>query len=248
MSDSITFLGTSHGNPSRTRYCSSLFFEFSGKNFIIDTGEPVVAQMIRYQLPFSHIEAIFITHAHEDHLGGLPDLLKYFLKYPQNPMPCVYLPEAAVIDPLRNWMKALHIGKLDQLRFAVINPEETLHIGDIEVSFVPTEHMTNAPSNAVVFDNGKKRILFSGDLKADYSDFPVRPGDRHCDYCVTEATHARHNPEKIFARLNIAPVDHFIFNHVGDIWTDGQEYLLEELIKQNRCPAVIAADGMMVQI
>lgn len=97
----ITFLGTgtSHGVPSidcmigdyarcpqnvcrlaktdpkhaRTR--CSLLAEHNGKNILIDTSLDFRCQMLKNNV--KRIDAVLLTHAHSDHIGGMPDIRSY---------------------------------------------------------------------------------------------------------------------------------------------------------------------------
>ena len=44
----------------------------TGKRFLFDCGPDFRTQFLR--MPFSHLDAIFLTHEHYDHVGGLEDL------------------------------------------------------------------------------------------------------------------------------------------------------------------------------
>ncbi len=86
--DFLTFLGTgtSYGipmlgcdcavcrsdDPRDRRWRSSVLLESRGQRLLIDAGPDLRAQFLRHQL--SRLDAVFITHAHADHMMGLDDL------------------------------------------------------------------------------------------------------------------------------------------------------------------------------
>lgn len=79
----ITTLGTSHGDHTYCRFNSSTLVEISQSLYLIDAGAPANALMIRAEKDFHKLKAIFMTHMHEDHAGGLEGIIKSLLKRPQ---------------------------------------------------------------------------------------------------------------------------------------------------------------------
>ncbi len=61
------------GRDSRTR--SALLLQVQDRNILIDAGADIRAQLLREKI--EQIDAIFITHAHADHIHGLDDMTPY---------------------------------------------------------------------------------------------------------------------------------------------------------------------------
>ena len=102
------------------------------------------------------LEAIFITHGHEDHLGGLPHLWSQ-LKKP------VY---ARAFTATLGRMKMEEAGLArDAIRTVKPRPE-VITAGPFEVQFVPVSHSI-PESAALVIDTPAGRIVHSGDFKLD---------------------------------------------------------------------------------
>ncbi|AER40362.1 MAG: MBL fold metallo-hydrolase [Flavobacteriales bacterium] len=88
-SQGVPLIGSKHpvclsDNPKDKRLRSSILIEKNHKIFLIDCGPD-----FRYQMLRSHhkkLNAIFITHEHYDHIGGLDDLRPINLKI-KKPIP-----------------------------------------------------------------------------------------------------------------------------------------------------------------
>lgn len=65
----------------------SLFVEYGGRNYIIDAGltGKAVDNAVRMRLPINEISAVFITHNHSAHIGGIDSIMKL------NPKAEIYL-------------------------------------------------------------------------------------------------------------------------------------------------------------
>ena len=71
-------LGTASAMPVATRNQSAQALQVHGRLFLMDAGEGVQTQMVRYHVPLAKLEAVFISHVHGDHIFGLPGLLSTF--------------------------------------------------------------------------------------------------------------------------------------------------------------------------
>lgn len=71
----LTLLGCGGGMPMPNRHLSSLFININGRKILIDVGEGTQVAIRKNNLGFKAIDIILITHAHGDHIVGLPGLL-----------------------------------------------------------------------------------------------------------------------------------------------------------------------------
>lgn len=73
----LLFLGTSAGTPTRSRNVSACAFHLrSGKRwYLVDCGEGTQHRLLATPLSLLTLACICITHAHGDHIFGLPGLL-----------------------------------------------------------------------------------------------------------------------------------------------------------------------------
>jgi ribonuclease J len=128
--------------------------------------ELIMADPGYIQARADRLDAIFITHGHEDHLGAL-GLLWHRLRAP------VYA---------RRFTAALAQGKMeragqptDEVRQVAPWPH-VVHAGPFTVGFVPIAHSI-PESSALVIDTPAGRILHSGDYKSDPTPLVGEPFD-----------------------------------------------------------------------
>lgn len=242
-------LGTSHGDPTRDRFNSSTLLELQdGGGILFDAGAPVNALLIRHGFdPFARLKHVFITHVHEDHIGGLPGLIKSFVRYPEPGQKLViHMPEEEAIDAVRNFMKATHrMYPAGMLEFDLLRPGAEYREGDYLVRAFPTRHLErenlNLPSYGFTITKGESRVVFTGDLKADFSDFPVQEFMGPAG-CITECTHFPW--ERAVEVLRELPITRLLCTHIADRFqSEAGEKEFEELCRALPFPAVLARDG-----
>jgi len=217
----LTTLGTSHGNPTKERFNSCNTLEINENFYVIDAGVPVNSLFVRaFEHDFSKIRAVFITHMHDDHIGGLPSFIKSLIKYPQEGQYThIFLPED-VEKPLIEWLKAMHLSGFEKWIKFHITQEGLLYKDDaLEVQAIGTRHITTEDGSYITFayrfEAEGKSLFYSGDLADDFSDFPVQDIlDKGADLCVCECTHYKRD---IGARvMKGLPIKQLVFNHVWD--------------------------------
>ena len=228
----LLMLGTSHGVAEPDRFCSGTLLKVGERLYVIDCGAPVAGLMRRLRLPFSALTAVFITHMHGDHAGGLPGLFTSFTAVMKGDekLP-VYFAEEEAIEPFKAWCYAMHTrGKrLDRLDAHTVHPGPVFDDGVLTVEAIPTEHIAyeNAPSYAFVVTVEGKRLLFTGDLTEDAHDFPAVAFTEEFDVIVSELTHfTPANAISIFSRCR---TKRLIFNHVRPFTAEEMRPLLPQL-------------------
>ena len=75
MSFNITILGSSGALPAYGRFPSAQLVEIQNRHFLVDCGEGVQMQLMRFQANLHRINHIFISHLHGDHYLGLMGLI-----------------------------------------------------------------------------------------------------------------------------------------------------------------------------
>jgi ribonuclease Z len=108
----VTLLGTGGPRPDPTRQGPATLIEASRLTLLFDAGRGVATQLARANVRVEDLDALFITHHHFDHIGGLGDLiLAAWNNGRTRPLPVMGPPgTAAIIDGLLDHVYARDIN------------------------------------------------------------------------------------------------------------------------------------------
>jgi ribonuclease BN (tRNA processing enzyme) len=241
-------LGTGSCTINPTHYNTSTLVEINDSLYLIDAGTPVDASIIRAEQNIKNLRAIFITHMHLDHVGGLPNLMRAVFdssEKPEAPV-SVFLPESSAYDALYSWLKAARVRIDNSLfQFKVTSATPNLYSDEnIVVEAIPTDHIPNDPpiTYAYTIESSEGSILATGDLCSDLHDFPAVALERNFDVCVCEATH--YQPEDALSLFSNLKIKHMILTHIHTPWqTPAGQTELREAYQALPYPVDIAFDG-----
>ena len=131
----------------------------------VDIVVPDISYLIENK---QHVRAILLTHAHEDHIGGLPWILNE-LKVP------VYATEftLAYVEG-----KLEEHGLLDDTELIEFTPREKFTIGPFTIEPIRVTHST-ADCVALAIDTPVGVVIHTGDFKVDLSPLDDKAFDLH---------------------------------------------------------------------
>ena len=201
----ITFLGTSHGITEKGAFCSSALVTAGDARYLVDVGAPVDTLLANLDVPLRDLRGAFITHPHQDHYVGLAQLtytVEDFGRFLDVAFP-VLAPEGIDFgalnvflwgDPRGHERYRVEDPPPRRVRFEVYPdaPAEGSLIfddGTLRVTAYPVRHIPH--SHAFLLEAEGKRVVFTGDLLRDLSDYPRVATETPVDLVVTEAAHVR---------------------------------------------------------
>lgn len=219
------------GEVGKNTYC----IEDDNNLIIIDAGvmfpeEDILG--INYVIPdYTHlkdnrwkIKALFITHGHEDHIGGIPFLIKNVN------IPTIYAPKLAA---------ALIKHKLDEnnikekVQIVEIDEDSVIDIAsDFKVSFF---HMTHSipDSYGICVDTEQGRIVTTGDFKIDLTPVDkdislskiARIGEEGVDLLLSDSTNAE--------KEGYTPSEKSVINSINEVFTKAPGRLIISTFSSN---------------
>ena len=78
MIPEIVILGSGAGFSTRERFCTSVAVLAEPHLYLLDCGEPAAALLRRAGIDIVALRALFVSHLHADHVGGLPQIVSAF--------------------------------------------------------------------------------------------------------------------------------------------------------------------------
>ena len=170
------------------------------------------------------LKALFITHGHEDHIGGIPFLVQSIH------IPVIYAPKlaAALIKH-----KLEENGIRDRINIVEIDESSIIDINNtFNVSFF---HMTHSipDSYGICVDTPQGRIVTTGDFKVDLTPVDTdislsriaQIGDQGVDLLLSDSTNAE--------KLGYTPSEKSVINSINEVFTRASGRLIISTFSSN---------------
>lgn len=183
----------------------SIAVEANGLFYLIDAGEEYSVPMICAALTYmgaEKIEAIFITHPHDDHMGGV-EMLSDFYEVGAYYIPSMItdwkkLEKAVPVDKIQSLECGSTVAASDDCYFEVIGPVELNSDDDNDNSMV------------IRFNANGKTVLFTGDMQFAEEESLISHGvDLKCDI-LKVGNHGNPDATSLTFAKNTAPKYAFI--------------------------------------
>ncbi len=125
----------------------------------------VIPDMTYVEKNIDKLKGMFITHGHEDHIGGIPFALQKFI----TPIYGTRLTMALVRHKLAE-------QKINSAPLNPVNPGDTIRAGCFSVEFIKTSHSI-ADACALAITTPIGTLIHTGDFKVDYTPIDGEPID-----------------------------------------------------------------------
>lgn len=135
----VVFLGTGGSMPTEGRNLPAIAVLYEGWGLLFDAGEDVQRQFEKAQIGTNRNLAVFISHAHADHLLGLPGLLLRFSLLGRMKPLSVYGP-AELIDFVKAAQKTINLGTSFETTIYGIKPGIVFSEKDLRVHAFEVDH------------------------------------------------------------------------------------------------------------
>ena len=242
----IKFLGTSHGVPMPGRHYQSILIETQNASYLVDAGAPVMDILINEQYDLNRIKAVFVTHAHADHMMGLLDMVTLTSWYYKNLSYDVYLPEERAIDGVRNFSSVMLFGEVsDRIRYHVIEEGAFFDDGNLKVTAVHTAHMESCSNVAYGFmlEADGKKVYVTGDMHGSLKDFPTEYLCEPTDLFISECAHFP--AERLIEKLADVNAKKIAVVHVYAV---NKYEILAEYAQKSGKPLCFPNDGDVIEL
>ena len=142
-----------------------ILLENEGRFLLIDGGNREDSQLVVSYLEqqgVQELDAVVCTHAHEDHVGGLPSVLAV------SPTKAVYAPTRTYASNIFD--KFVYYTDQQGLEITIPQPGDSFTLGDVNLTVLgPVKSYPDANNTSIVImaEYGFTRFLFTGDMEKE---------------------------------------------------------------------------------
>ncbi|UPK30119.1 ribonuclease Z [Bradyrhizobium sp. 195] len=171
----LTFLGTSASVPSAERNHPALLVEAAGQRILVDCGEGTQRQLLRSGTGFRRLDRVLLTHAHLDHVLGIPGLFSTLGLRQSAEMMTIHGGQGTLDIVIRMLAGLWGAGRAPiAVEFAALAEGQVIDAGDFTIACFPVRHR-DTDSFGFVFQSPARRHLRPDRLAAlGVPDGPMR--------------------------------------------------------------------------
>jgi len=208
MKLTVVGCGDAFGSGGRLQTCFHV--RDGDTSFLIDCGASTMIGLHRQGIDPNEIGTIFISHLHGDHFGGLVWWLLHAQHVARRRTPLVVAGPAGIEARFFAAAEALFPDSFKQplrfeLQFVEMHAGRSVIIQGTDAVASEVRHPSGAPSHALRFVRGSRKIGFSGDTEwVDNLLTVARDTDLYISECYAYAGETRHHMSWEVIQRNLA--------------------------------------------
>ncbi len=207
----LRFLGCGDAFGSGGRFQTCFLVTAPSATFLVDCGASSMIAMRRFAVDPNAVDAVFVTHLHGDHFGGLPFLLLDAQLVSRRTRPLVLAGPPGLGQRLSEAMEVMFPGSSTVRRSFPVEIVElparvATTVGAVTVTPFEMVHWCGAPPYALRLEVDGKVLAYTGDTEWVDAIVPAARGadlfvaeayfhDKRMKYHLDWATLAAHLPE-----------------------------------------------------
>lgn len=158
--------GDAFGSGGQSNTCFHL--DDGSRRWFLDFGASAMVASNAAGIDINAVDAIFLSHLHGDHFGGIPFLILHAQFVTDRTAPLTIAGPPGVEARIRAaqeimFPESTSIDLSYDIRFVEMIPGETADICGMSVSTVEVSHPSGAPPLALRLERGGRALAFSGD-------------------------------------------------------------------------------------
>ena len=163
----LLFLGTASAIPGKDRDNTSIAFDLNGEIFLVDCPGSVVQKLLKANWNPLKIKNVLISHAHTDHVYGLPSLIHVLWLMGKKDEMKIYTPSAHV-ESIRELINSLGLFEKEGMFPIVIEgipleDKQIFKVKGFSITTFPVKHPLPNVGVVVTFEN--RKVVYSSDTE-----------------------------------------------------------------------------------
>jgi len=219
----ITVLGTASGVAVNHRFPSAYLIHVDEQTVLVDAGDGIVRQFIKYNLDPNKIKSIFISHTHPDHAAGLIGLLQQMHLTGRKKTLKIFLPEGLLpgFNKVFPFFQIFRKKWPFQFQLFPISGGSVFQEGTLSLIAYSNGHLAGNLEIAASYNvgcdsysfllsvDGTKNILYTSDIDGLSH---LKTISQDVEILLSECTHV--NPIDVLNFAQSAGIPRVIFTHI----------------------------------